>query len=320
MDLPKLTPGKRFALPRPPGSADALLLARLAERERAATRPTAIVTADCHGRAAAARRTGLLRPGPALLPVSGLGNAALRQLLAAPGPDQRAAGHALAHLAGRGRRGDRAGHHRALPVGAALLPGPLHLPLQGQAAAGGSPAQGPAHPGRLQPRDPGGQPGRVRRARRPDRPVPHGLAGALSRRPVRRRDRFDPHLRPRQPAQPVPGARSAAAARPRVPDGRGRAGEIPPPLARAAGGRPHAQPHLQGHGQRRGHGRHRVLPAAVLRRDRHGVRLPGRAGHAGAARRAGAGLSAVLAGHPGPPPPAAGRPRAAHPAARGHCS
>ncbi|WP_332815308.1 transcription-repair coupling factor [Ramlibacter sp.] len=45
MDLPKLSPGKRFALPRPPGSADALLLARLAEREHAAGRPVAIVTA-----------------------------------------------------------------------------------------------------------------------------------------------------------------------------------------------------------------------------------------------------------------------------------
>src|SRR4051812_37084793 len=45
MELPKLTPGKRFALPRPPGSADALLLARLAEREKAAGRRTAIVTA-----------------------------------------------------------------------------------------------------------------------------------------------------------------------------------------------------------------------------------------------------------------------------------
>ncbi|MBK0393643.1 transcription-repair coupling factor [Ramlibacter algicola] len=45
MDLPKLTPGKRFALPRPPGSADALLLTRVAEREKAAGRRTAIVTA-----------------------------------------------------------------------------------------------------------------------------------------------------------------------------------------------------------------------------------------------------------------------------------
>ncbi len=46
MDLPKLIPGKRFTMPRPVGSADALLLARVAEREKAARRTTAIVTAD----------------------------------------------------------------------------------------------------------------------------------------------------------------------------------------------------------------------------------------------------------------------------------
>ncbi|MDB5872433.1 MAG: mfd [Ramlibacter sp.] len=46
MDLPKLTPGKRFTLPRPPGSADALLLARVAARAKAESRLTAIVTAD----------------------------------------------------------------------------------------------------------------------------------------------------------------------------------------------------------------------------------------------------------------------------------
>jgi len=46
MDLPKLTPGKRFTLPRAAGSADALLLARLATRESAAGKITAIVTAD----------------------------------------------------------------------------------------------------------------------------------------------------------------------------------------------------------------------------------------------------------------------------------
>ncbi|WP_287742158.1 transcription-repair coupling factor [Diaphorobacter sp.] len=46
MQLPKLSPGKRFTLPRPVGSADALLMARLGEREKAAGRTTAIVTAD----------------------------------------------------------------------------------------------------------------------------------------------------------------------------------------------------------------------------------------------------------------------------------
>jgi transcription-repair coupling factor (superfamily II helicase) len=46
MDLPKLIPGKRYTLPRPVGSADALLLAQLALRDKAQHRVTAIVTAD----------------------------------------------------------------------------------------------------------------------------------------------------------------------------------------------------------------------------------------------------------------------------------
>ena len=46
MDLPKLSLGKRYTLPRPPGSADALLLARVAGRAKAARQLTAIVTAD----------------------------------------------------------------------------------------------------------------------------------------------------------------------------------------------------------------------------------------------------------------------------------
>ena len=35
MHLPRIAPGKRFTLPLPPGSADALLLARLAEARKA---------------------------------------------------------------------------------------------------------------------------------------------------------------------------------------------------------------------------------------------------------------------------------------------
>lgn len=46
MDLPKLTPGQRYTLPRPIASADAALLAELAARDKAAGRCTAIVTAD----------------------------------------------------------------------------------------------------------------------------------------------------------------------------------------------------------------------------------------------------------------------------------
>jgi transcription-repair coupling factor (superfamily II helicase) len=48
MDLPKLLTGRRIALPRPAGSADALLLAQLAQRELRDGRLTAIVTADAN--------------------------------------------------------------------------------------------------------------------------------------------------------------------------------------------------------------------------------------------------------------------------------
>ena len=48
MDLPKLTSGKRYTLPHPAGSADALLLARLGEREKAAGKPMTVVTADAN--------------------------------------------------------------------------------------------------------------------------------------------------------------------------------------------------------------------------------------------------------------------------------
>jgi transcription-repair coupling factor (superfamily II helicase) len=44
--VPPLAVGKRFTLPRPAGSADALLLAQLAQRDNAAGKITAIVTAD----------------------------------------------------------------------------------------------------------------------------------------------------------------------------------------------------------------------------------------------------------------------------------
>ncbi len=46
MDLPKLVPGKRYTLPKPVGSADALLLANLGIRETAAGRLCAIITSD----------------------------------------------------------------------------------------------------------------------------------------------------------------------------------------------------------------------------------------------------------------------------------
>ncbi|MDH5856060.1 transcription-repair coupling factor [Lampropedia aestuarii] len=46
MNLPKITPGHRYTMPMPVGSADALLLCQLAQREKAQGKRTAIVTAD----------------------------------------------------------------------------------------------------------------------------------------------------------------------------------------------------------------------------------------------------------------------------------
>jgi transcription-repair coupling factor (superfamily II helicase) len=46
MELPKLSTGKRYALPHPPGSADALLLARFAQQQKTQKRLTTIVTAS----------------------------------------------------------------------------------------------------------------------------------------------------------------------------------------------------------------------------------------------------------------------------------
>jgi len=46
MHLPLIAPGKRHALPRPAGSADALLLARFAKREHTRGKLLAIFTAE----------------------------------------------------------------------------------------------------------------------------------------------------------------------------------------------------------------------------------------------------------------------------------
>ena len=74
-------------------------------------------------------------------------------------------------------------------------------------------------------------------------------------------------------------------------------------------GDPDQGPAVQGHGQRHRRRRHRVLPAAVLRRDRDDLRLPARLGHAGAARRRRRRAAALLDGHARAPPLPQGRSR-----------
>src|SRR5690349_17431563 len=46
MQIPAIAPGKRFTLPRPIGSADALLLARFAQAQAAQKKLTAVISAE----------------------------------------------------------------------------------------------------------------------------------------------------------------------------------------------------------------------------------------------------------------------------------
>ena len=63
MLLPDIAPGKRFTLPRPPGSADALLLARFATKLRAGSKATtAIFTADPADTGRLAEELGFFAP------------------------------------------------------------------------------------------------------------------------------------------------------------------------------------------------------------------------------------------------------------------
>jgi len=63
MELPKLTAGKRYVMPKPPGSADALLLARIAQRDNNDKRLTAIVTASATDAQRLVAELPFFRPG-----------------------------------------------------------------------------------------------------------------------------------------------------------------------------------------------------------------------------------------------------------------
>jgi hypothetical protein len=88
MTLPTLITGKRFTLPRPVGSADAVLLAQLALRDKAQGRLTAIVTADASDAQRLIEEIQFFRARTAHGHLPRLGNPALRYVLAAPGLDQ----------------------------------------------------------------------------------------------------------------------------------------------------------------------------------------------------------------------------------------
>ncbi len=206
-----------------------------------------------------------------------LGNAALRPLLAAPGPGLGPPARAVAARAGRPggadrARGDADAAHRSGGLRQRLLAG-----AGSRAASGRGRAAQHAGARRLPRRRQRLRARRVRGARLDRGPVPDGARHAGAHRAVRRRDRDAAQLRSRDPALARAARAPAPAAGARVPVRRRGDRGIPPPLARAFRQRPPRLPRLPG--RRAGHraGRYRVLPAAVLRPVRHAVRLPPRA-------------------------------------------
>ena len=194
-----------------------------------------------------------------------LGDPALRHALATPRPGFRTPGDALRDQPRRLRHRADSGHHGAASPAARRISGGAYLLSQaGRTPRRGGPAR-PADPGRLPARHPGRLAGRIQRARRPHRPLPDGFGAALPHRSVRRRDRDPAQLRRRFAAHGLPGAGDPPAAGAGIPARRSRPHALPRPLSRDLRGRSVALADLQGRLQRHRAGRHRVLPAAVLR-------------------------------------------------------
>ncbi len=268
-------------------------------------------------RAAPAGRDRLVRAAVARASAAGLGDPALRHALAAPRPGLRAPGDALRDQPRRLRHRPDPGHHGTHPPGAGRIPGGAHLlPQAGRTPRRRRPSIA-ADAGRLPARHPGRLAGRVQRARRPHRPLPDGLGPALPHRALRRRGRDPAQLRRRLAAHRLPGAGGAPAAGARVPARRSRPHALPRPLPRDLRGRPLALADLQGRLQRHRAGRHRVLPAAVLRSHGADIRLPAEGLGAVPAPRRARRDRRVLDRHGFALPPARRRPQPAAAAARG---
>jgi transcription-repair coupling factor (superfamily II helicase) len=272
MQLPKLSSGQRFSMPRPVGSSDALLLAQLAEREKAAGHPTAVITADATDAQRLLVELAFFAPTLrcALFPDW----ETLPYDTFSPHQDlisERLATLWRIHNRGHGGSNEEGADVVIVPATTALyrLAPPAFLAgytfhfkagqklneakLKAQLTLAGyqhvtqvvSPGEYAVRGGLIDLFPMGSQ-------------VPYRV------------DLFDDEIDsirtfdPRQPAQPVPRARGALAARPRIPHGRRRTRTLSQPLARTAGRRPHKKPHLQRHRRGRGHSGHRVLPAAVF--------------------------------------------------------
>ena len=138
LSLPVPPPGQRTRVGGLIGSSDALALAGLA----ASRKPLAVFTASAGDGQRLVQEIALLRARAARAPAAGLGDAALRQLLAAPGPDVRAARDPVSDLAPGLRRHRGAGDHGAVPAAAGGVPRRLQLlPQAGRDDCAGGLAQ-----------------------------------------------------------------------------------------------------------------------------------------------------------------------------------
>ncbi len=125
--LAALKPGQRHAQPIPPGSGDAWMLADLARASRQTAR-RAVRRAS--GRAAPGRGNPAVRAGIARAAVPRLGNTALRRF----SPHQDLISERLrtlhALMQNKRRHPDGSGHDSAVPACAARIPGRLHILVQ----------------------------------------------------------------------------------------------------------------------------------------------------------------------------------------------
>ena len=229
----------------------------------------------------------MVRAAAARVPAAGLGNAALRPVLAAPGPGVRAPRDALPHPARRLRRRGGAGVHRAGAAVPAVVPRGAHLLPARRASASSleklrsSSSRSPA----------------ISTSRRWSSPGEVCFRGGLidlfpmgSALPYRLD--LDDDVIDAIKTFDVDTQRTLYAvkeirmlpAREFPLDDAGRA-QLPQPLARAVRRRPVQEAPLPRRLERRAGSGHRVLPAAVLRAGRDAVRLPAGRQHARAAPR-----------------------------------
>ena len=286
------SPKQRRYWNAPHGSALALALA---DTGRAHAGLVVAVARDTHAAHALEAELGVFAGGRsrrAAFP--GLGNAALRSFRAASGYRLAAHRDAVSVAVGQARRAGRAGRDADAAAGAEEL----HRRLRPRARAAAETRSGhraaPAGNLRLPARAAGRRARRLRRARRADRHLPDGQRRAVSHRALRRGNRIDPHVRSGNAALGCEGRRGAPAARARVSADRRIDEGIPQHAARALSDRSAPLSAVSGHPRRRDAGRHRILPAAVLRTHRHAVRLSRRQCAVRARRRRARSRRAVL--------------------------